>query len=183
MSSLIYSLCTIKVCTIHPVFCVCILHLSSTLSIQPIPTPHPGSLSSSGVVNCIIDYMGFDMSVSAAAGNTCSNNIKRIQDAFDTLTSTSEGFLNAKNLFFCDADMDLVDFFYMIADSWSMMIQYSAKTSFCAAIDLPEEASVEEVAKNFAAFSNSYWGTGFCAGGFYNTKQLKDPERWEVNAR
>lgn len=127
--------------------------------------------------------MGFDMSVSAAAGNECSDNIKRIQEAFDTLTSTPEGFLSAKSLFNCEADMDLVDFFYMIADSWSMMIQYSAKTAFCAAIDLPEEASVEEVAKNFAAYSNSYWGSNFCAGGFYNTKQLKDPARWEVNSR
>jgi len=35
----------------------------------------------------------------------------------------------------------------------------------------------------FADFSNSYWGTSFCAAGFYNTKQAADPERWEHNAR
>jgi len=80
--------------------------------------------------------------------------------------------------------MSATDFFYMIADSWSMVIQYSAKTSLCTALDKVNAASTDdEVMRNFAAYSNQYWGNSFCAGGFYNTKQMADPARWETNSR
>lgn len=143
-----------------------------------------GSLSSSGVVNCIIDYYQFDMSVSAAAGNQCADNIRRIQRAFEKKIGTGpEGFSYAKSLFHCEADIAETDFYYMIADAWSMMIQYSAKTGLCSRIDLPKDASDEQVMENFASYTNEFWGADFCAGGFYNTQALKDPARWDVNAR
>lgn len=124
------------------------------------------------------------MSVSAAAGNQCADNIRRIQRAFEKKIATGKaGFDYAKGLMNCEMDMSETDFYYMIADSWSMMIQYSAKTKFCAAIDLPADASDDEIMTTFAAFSHKYWGSGFCTGGFYNTKQLADPKRWDVNAR
>lgn len=131
------------------------------------PEKSVGSLSSSGVVNCIIDYHDFDMSVSAAAGNTCANNIRRIQNAFkNTIEGSPEGFNQALELFHCEKDMSHNDFYYMIADSWSMTIQYSSKTKFCPAIDLPATATDDEIMSNFATFSNSYWGDSFCSGGF-----------------
>ena len=126
-----------------------------------------GSLSSSGVVNCIIDYYQFDMSVSAAAGNVCADNIRRIQSAFQRkVESSEEGFNYALGLFHCEKDMSHNDFYYMIADSWSMIIQYSAKSQLCDNIDLPVTATDEEIMTNFAAISNKYWGEGFCSGGF-----------------
>lgn len=71
----------------------------------------------------------------------------------------------------------------MIADSWSMVIQYSNKSSLCNAISLPASATDDEIMKNFATFSNEYWGEDFCNGGFYNTRQLAEEPRWEVNSR
>jgi pimeloyl-ACP methyl ester carboxylesterase len=131
------------------------------------PEQSVGSLSSSGVVNCIIDYYQFDMSVSAAAGNICADNIRRIQSAFQRqVESGRKGFEQALSLFNCESDMSHNDFYYMIADSWSMMIQYSAKTQLCDAINLPATASDEEVMNTFAAISNKYWGKDFCRGGF-----------------
>lgn len=148
------------------------------------PDQSVGSLSSSGVVNCIIDYYDFDMSVSAAAGNECGNNIHRIQKAFEsTIKSDPNGLANALNLFHCEPDMSETDFYYMIADSWSMVIQYSSKSKLCAAIDLPADATPQQIMENFASFSNRYWGQSFCSGGFYNTKQLADPKRWDINSR
>jgi hypothetical protein len=40
-----------------------------------------------------------------------------------------------------------------------------------------------DVMQTFADFSKDYWGNDFCSGGFYNTKQLADPARWETNSR
>jgi pimeloyl-ACP methyl ester carboxylesterase len=131
------------------------------------PNQSVGSLSSSGVVNCIIDFYQFDMSVSAAAGNTCSNNIHRISNAFQKkVESGVDGFNWSLDLFNCEHDMSHNDFYYMIADSWSMMIQYSSKTTLCDTINLPETASDEEVMTTFANLSNKYWGSDFCSGGF-----------------
>lgn len=149
------------------------------------PDQSVGSLSSSGVVNCIIDYYGFDQSVSAAAGNECADQIKHIQSAFQrTIEGSTGGLEYALSLFNCEKDMSATDFYYMIADSWSMTIQYSSKTAFCTALDkVNADSTDEEVMKNFADYSNTYWGESFCAGGFYNTKQLADPARWETNSR
>lgn len=137
-----------------------------------------GSLSSSGVVNCIIDYHDFDMSVRAAAGNECGNNIKRIQNAFQrTIEGSAKGFQYALSLFNCEKDMSHNDFYYMIADSWSMMIQYSAKTSSCAVINLPADVTDDEIMKNFASYSNKFWGSDFCSGGFCKLIVLLSIER------
>jgi pimeloyl-ACP methyl ester carboxylesterase len=39
------------------------------------PDSSAGSLSSSGVVNCIVDYYQFDMQVSSSVGNACSKQL------------------------------------------------------------------------------------------------------------
>jgi hypothetical protein len=102
------------------------------------PDHSVGSLSSSGVVNCIIDFPEFDeqviyftiiyiheinvsdvRQVSAAIGNRCSDQIKRINAAFEkTIQSQEGGWDYSLGLFSCEKDMWKEDFFYMIADSW-----------------------------------------------------------------
>jgi pimeloyl-ACP methyl ester carboxylesterase len=59
------------------------------------PEHSVGSLSSSGVVNCIVDYTGFDKQVSAAIGNTCSDQIRRIQGAFERMVQSADGWTKA----------------------------------------------------------------------------------------
>eukprot|EP00595_Chromulina_sp_UTEXLB2642_P003512 CAMPEP_0196765018 /NCGR_PEP_ID=MMETSP1095-20130614/7400_1 /TAXON_ID=96789 ORGANISM="Chromulina nebulosa, Strain UTEXLB2642" /NCGR_SAMPLE_ID=MMETSP1095 /ASSEMBLY_ACC=CAM_ASM_000446 /LENGTH=208 /DNA_ID=CAMNT_0042122173 /DNA_START=1226 /DNA_END=1849 /DNA_ORIENTATION=+ len=116
------------------------------------PDHSAGSLSSSGVTNCIIDYYGFDQQVSAAIGNSCSDQIKRINKAYEEKVSTTEGWSEVLSSFNCESDMWKEDFFYMIADSWSMADQYSQKDSLCNAIEaVGEDASDEEL---MTAFSN-----------------------------
>ena len=146
-----------------------------------------GSLSSSGVVNCIIDFTGFDKAVTAAVGSECAQQIRNINNAYERLigpTASGAGWENALASFQCEKDMWLEDFYYMIADSWSMADQYGAKSSLCDAIlAVGTNASDEVLTQTFADFSNSYWGKSFCSNGFYNTAQLADPTRWEVNSR
>ena len=63
--------------------------------------------------------------------------------------------------------MAQTDFYYMIADSWSMSIQYGGKTEMCSALSaITDTSSDEEIMDTFAAFSNAYWGTDFCSMGF-----------------
>lgn len=148
------------------------------------PDHSVGSLSSSGVVNCIVDFPEFDMQVSAAVGNTCADQIRRIQSAFAKKVTTDEGWGEALDMFYCEKDMWKEDFFYMIADSWSMTDQYSAKSTLCSTIlSVGEDADDETLMRTFAELSNSFWGKDFCAGGFYNTEALADPLRWDVNSR
>jgi len=148
------------------------------------PDHSVGSLSSSGVVNCIIDYKQFDMQVSAAVGNQCADQIRKTNKAFERAIATPEGWAKSLNQFYCESDMWKEDFLYMIADSWSMADQYSAKSQLCSAILKPgPDASDEVLTQTFADFSNQFWGKDFCAGGFYNTESLADPKRWDVNAR
>eukprot|EP00600_Ochromonadales_sp_CCMP1393_P016556 CAMPEP_0175023094 /NCGR_PEP_ID=MMETSP0005-20121125/15671_1 /TAXON_ID=420556 /ORGANISM="Ochromonas sp., Strain CCMP1393" /LENGTH=477 /DNA_ID=CAMNT_0016281399 /DNA_START=39 /DNA_END=1472 /DNA_ORIENTATION=+ len=150
------------------------------------PQQSVAALSSSGVVNCIVDFYQFDMQVSAAAGNKCGDKIKRVQEAFRNTISDGgeEGLQKALSKFHCEKDMSVRDFYFMIADSWSMTIQYSAKSQICAALDgISSSSTDEEVMDTFAAFSNDFWGDDFCSMGFYNTKALADPARWDVNSR
>ena len=63
--------------------------------------------------------------------------------------------------------MSSTDFYFMIADSWSMGIQYGAKTKMCGSFGaITEQSSDEEIMNVFAEWSNAYWGKDFCAGGF-----------------
>jgi len=148
------------------------------------PLSSAGSLSSSGVVNQIVDFYQFDEAVSAACGNACANQIKRTRDAFVNTMSTEEDFQSLLTGFKCEADMAQTDFQYMIADSWSMAVQYGAKTDLCSTmLSVGEDSPDSAFVKTFTEFSNEYWGSDFCSGGFYNTKQLADPLRWETNSR
>ena len=131
------------------------------------PEMSVGSLSSSGVVNCIVDYYQFDQQVSAAIGNECADQVKRINAAFERKISTPQGWQDALAQFQCENDMWTQDFFYMIADAWSMMDQYNSKALLCdTVLAVGEDASDEVLMQTFATLTNQFWGKDFCAGGF-----------------
>jgi pimeloyl-ACP methyl ester carboxylesterase len=89
------------------------------------PDASVGSLSSSGVVNPIIDFYQFDTAVSAAIGNQCADRVRRTQTAFENEIKAN-GLSQSLDQLNCESDTSTRDFFYMIADSWSMADQYSA---------------------------------------------------------
>lgn len=156
------------------------------------PDSTVGTLSSSGVVNCIVDYTDFDKAVTAAVGSECAAQIRKLNGAYERMIGpkdgeafrSGDGWKTATGQFHCEPDMWYEDFFYMIADSWSMADQYGAKSALCPAILAPgPDASDLELTQAFSAFSAEYWGEDFCSGGFYNSEQLADPSRWDVNSR
>lgn len=52
------------------------------------------ALSSSGVVNAILDFVGFDEQVAEAVGDDCANDIRRTTEAFDNAINQGEGLTN-----------------------------------------------------------------------------------------
>lgn len=106
--------------------------------------------------------------ISASAGNECGNKIKSIQAAFErTIVTGPKGLQTALSKMSCEKDMSSTDFYFMIADSWSMGIQYGAKTKMCSAFSaINDQSTDEQIMDIFAAWSDSYWGKDFCAGGF-----------------
>lgn len=147
------------------------------------PDHSVGSLSSSGVVNPILDFVEFDQRVSAAIGNKCADQVRRIQKAFEYLNEQPNGLANSLEMFNCDSKMSVTDFYFMIADSWSMADQYGSKKELCDTIlAVGEDASPEVLAETFAAFTMEYWGSDFC-GCFYDTNCLKDYTTADVDSR
>jgi hypothetical protein len=128
------------------------------------PEQSVGSLSSSGVVNAIVDYFGYDMSTTAAVGNECAHNIRQIQSAF-TRTIEAGGLSTVLKLFNCDDDLASADFYYMVADIWSGSIQYSLKSNFCTGIAKFDYSSDEFITQQYATLSNFLWGKDFCKNG------------------
>jgi hypothetical protein len=149
------------------------------------PEASVGSLSSSGVVNPIVDFYQFDEQVSSASGNVCGTRLKKVNEAFEEQLRTKDGFAYSKGQMECESDMAETDFLYMIADSYSMMVQYGGKSKLCDTIlAIPEsDLTTERLTTVFSELSKEYWGAEFCSQGFYNTAALKDPARWDTNSR
>ena len=148
------------------------------------PETTKGSLSSSGVVNAILNFPEFDEQIRLSAGETCSANILATREAFEELVNDSqEGLARGLELFQCAPDLSLEDFHYMIADSWSMAVQYGGKADLCSALaSIPPGSRPAMYRQAFAAFTLDFWGQDFCSC-FYNTACLADPARWTVNER
>lgn len=99
------------------------------------------------------------------------------------MTKTKEGLQKALGMFNCEDDLWIEDFFYMIADSFSMAVQYSQKSSLCDAVVTSTPVSDDELIKKFTSFSLTFWGKDFCRSGFYNTNSLANVDKWDVNSR
>ena len=56
-------------------------------------------------MNCIINFPEFDMQVSAAVGNACADQIRRINGAFERKIATENGWDYVTSLMHCEKDM------------------------------------------------------------------------------
>lgn len=147
------------------------------------PDKTVGSLSSSGVVNSIFDFVMFDVHVERAIGTECADAHRAITAAFEaSVLARGEKEAHAKGLLGCRQDMLDGDFFYMLADGLAMMVQYGYKSHLCSSITGLDygSASQEAIMSNAAAVINRFWGPSFGSGCFYDTACLKDPAKYKV---
>lgn len=145
------------------------------------PTAAVGALSSSGVVNAILEFTTFDEQNAISAGPACAASIRAITAAFDAEFAAGNGAA-MKALFNAPAIGD-DDFAYMYADSATMMIQYGNKAVLCDNIPSPTSTNAVLTAW-FANLTNTFWGADFGSNCFYDTNCLRDdPSQWQPTSR
>ncbi len=146
--------------------------------------------ASSGVVFPKIEFPEFDEAIAGAISPQCADSVRLVTAAFEEATNAGgQARADAMNLF--GADMDKLwdpDFYYMMADSAAMAVQYSNKQWLCDAMQPVPTLSTQKRRELFANFTVKYWGASFPHDCFYDTSCLNstDPntqKRWQPTAR
>jgi len=102
-----------------------------------------------------------------------------------SMTAGGEEAIAAKDLFNVAGLADERDFYYMLADSASMAVQYGSKEDMCIALQrYGPDADPEDLRVQFANFTKAHYGENFGADCFYDTECLRDDdEQWQPTAR
>lgn len=87
-----------------------------------------GSLSSSGVVNAILDFTAFDQQVAASAGDKCASVLRETTAAAEKMIlAGGDSKKKIKQMFQATVLEDDGDFFYFLADSMAESVQYGCE--------------------------------------------------------
>eukprot|EP00944_MAST-04C_sp_MAST-4C-sp1_P015078 g15078.t1 len=134
------------------------------------------SLSSSGVVNAIVDFVEFDESIVTTLEKykvypACLNNLVGAFDFIDGLSYTELQALksnpfNATNL------VSDIDFFYMVADAVAMAVQYGHKEKLCTAVKGNDTMPASQTVGLIATFISTTYGKDFQSQPFYDRNQI-----------
>ena len=138
-----------------------------------------GAVASSGVVNPVLDFTGFDTDVAEALGGECLGSLRSAQAYVDSYFPGGEdvmkGYFNATNLM--GTKMGDEDFMYMLADGYSMMVQYGSKGELCEALGGREG---EEAAEGLRGALFEHFGEDFGQDCYYDSECLRDESNNEV---
>jgi hypothetical protein len=132
--------------------------LSSWLRLK-YPHMVAASLSSSGVVNAILDFTAFDDQIHEDAFSVdpdCKSGIRAAIASFEramTLPATKAQLYELFNV--TDPDMPIGDFFYMVADAVVMGFQYAHRAEVCDRIAPAFRAG--SVVDAYASYVNDWW--------------------------
>ena len=141
---------------------------------QSYPHVVDGCVSSSGVVNAILDFPQFDEHVAAAIGPDCAAALSAAYAAVDRAFDAGRGAalkkqFNASNL--VGTTMGDSDFMYAIADGPAMLDQYGSKKELCDGLAaLPASPSDDERIANLGAVIAHHYGTDFSSDCFYDSE-------------
>ncbi|KAL9646966.1 hypothetical protein ABK040_013824 [Willaertia magna] len=113
--------------------------------------PHliSGALSSSGVVNSILEFYTFDLHVQKAAGPFCSQQLIKVTQYMEN-RKTSEQLLND---FKAPKDMEINDLFLLFADIGAESIQYGYHYELCNSLFGEDEVLYQ----NFLSYSLNFF--------------------------
>eukprot|EP01130_Rhizamoeba_saxonica_P000726 TRINITY_DN10659_c0_g1_i1.p1 TRINITY_DN10659_c0_g1~~TRINITY_DN10659_c0_g1_i1.p1 ORF type:complete len:464 (+),score=73.13 TRINITY_DN10659_c0_g1_i1:383-1774(+) len=140
-------------------------------------------LSSSGVVNAIFDFHQFDERVSIAAGSECSSVLISAMKGMEEMYDQGHSIF-LKTLFNAEHLTEVGDFFYMVADSSAMAIQYGHKDYLCDNLKLSNTGNITKLIVEYAHLTKELWGDDFGGSCFYDTNcLLSDREHWQPTSR
>jgi pimeloyl-ACP methyl ester carboxylesterase len=130
------------------------------------------SWSSSGVVNAVYNFTGFDAQVLADVDPECVAALHGVTAAFDAAWDAGGARKSALLALFGTPSYWLKgDMAWMLADSAGMAVQYGTKAALCSAL-LP--VSKDPLAQ-FAAFTKAHYGANFPSSCYYSTRCLSSP--------
>jgi hypothetical protein len=92
------------------------------------------SISSSGVVNAILNFTAFDAQVATSAGPQCTEWLQSITAMLEERLSSSSSSNRQTKAAFDVADMYDGDFYYLMADAQATSVQYGFMTDMCGAL-------------------------------------------------
>jgi hypothetical protein len=146
--------------------------------------------ASSGVVNAIFNFSGFDLVVGEAVGEDCSNALRAVFAAFEGAWGGAPADrARLLGLFFAPPGLHTAgDFAWMLADSAGMAPQYGSKGELCSALNStarPTPGSPPPphpghfftgwaALEAFAAWTVGHYGKGFGSSCYYSTSCLAD---------
>ncbi|KAF0686724.1 Aste57867_21472 [Aphanomyces stellatus] len=140
------------------------------------PNATVAAISSSGVVNPVYNFHGFDEQVAESAGPECAAALRLVTTAYEAEIAAGRGD-QVKALLGAQA-LDDRDFFYMLADSAAMAVQYGMKDRLCTPMTEAVRANAS-LTHAFANFTKKQYGDAFGYGCFYDTGCLQtNVERW-----
>lgn len=116
--------------------------------------PHliKGALSSSGVVNSILDFYTFDLHVQHAAGPECANNLIRVTSIMEKMNPN-----DILKDFQAPADMDIRDLFLLFADIGAESIQYGYHEELCNALKSGDISRDDVLYSNFNKYALKFF--------------------------
>ena len=141
--------------------------------------------SSSGVVNAVYNFSGFDAVVGEALGPDCARAVQAVVAAFEGAWAANNSALLA--LFLAPQGwLTKGDFAWMLADSAGMAAQYGVKGKLCAALNSTARATAASppppggggfptgwpALQAFANFTRARYGDGFASSCYYSTACL-----------
>jgi hypothetical protein len=129
------------------------------------------AVSSSGVVNAVLEFYQFDQRVALAVQDQ-----PHCLEALHAATLAIEEALNSsnrdiRNEFGTSPTISDQDFLYMIADSAATAVQYSDKTFLCESL-VPAFLNRQDLVDAFREFTVEKWGENFASQCFYDTQCL-----------
>lgn len=129
------------------------------------------SWSSSGVVNAVYNFTGFDEQIVADIPVDCADAIRAAYAQAEAMWADPAQKPALLALFGTPDYFTLEDFMWMLADSAAMGPQYGAKAALCAAMT----GSSSNPIKAFADWTNTHYGPSFGSGCYYSTECLSNP--------
>lgn len=144
------------------------------------PTLTYGAVSSSGVVNAIVDYVQFDASIVNTLSKYtmyphCLSTVASAMNALDKM-SEKELQLIKTDPFMASTTQTDVDFMYMVADAMAMAVQYGHKNQLCTLLNISITASKTPLEAVAAAIPVLY-GKAFQQTCFYSTECILNTKR------
>jgi len=124
-----------------------------------------GAISSSGVVNAVLDFTAFDEQVSLSAGPDCSQALRMVTSEVEKqVLMGGSANTQIKALFQATSLTDDGDFFYFLADSMAEAVQYGLQDQLCNPL-VDAVSRNQNVVAAYANYTNNVW-SGFL--GFPN---------------